>query len=49
MENSKNKRQVYIWDENKTFYDGLKNKSKLINLLIRKYRQENETDGEPTA
>ncbi len=35
----KNKRQVYIWPENIEFYDELKNKSKLINLLIRKYKQ----------
>ncbi len=38
MEN-KNKRQIYIWPENLEFYDELKNKSKLINLLIRKYKQ----------
>jgi hypothetical protein len=42
---SKNKRQFYLWDENKEFYEGLGNKSKLINLLIRKYREEHE-DGE---
>ena len=47
--NTKNKRQIYLWDENKVFYDNLRNKSKLINLLLRKYREENETDGEPTA
>lgn len=42
--NSKNKRQIYLWDENKEFYDNLRNKSKLINLLLRKYREENEVD-----
>lgn len=42
MENKANKRQIYLWPENKDFYDGLSNKSKLINLLIRKYRQEME-------
>lgn len=41
----KNKRQIYLWDENKDFFNGLKNKSKLINLLIRKYRE--EMDGQP--
>lgn len=35
-----NKRQVYIWTENKEFFDNLKNKSKFINLLIKKYREE---------
>lgn len=49
MENSKNKRQIYLWDENKEFYDNLRNKSKLINLLLRKYREENEVDGESTT
>jgi len=38
---NKNKRQVYIWEENKEFYDKLPNKSKLINMLIRKYRETN--------
>lgn len=37
---SANKRQFYLWDENKEFYESLKNKSKLINLLLRKYRLE---------
>ena len=47
---TKNKRQIYLWDENKEFYDKLNNKSKLINLLLRKYREETEeNDGEPTA
>lgn len=45
----KNKRQIYLWPENKEFYDSLKNKSKLINLLLRKYKEENEIDGEPSA
>jgi len=40
MENKSNKRQIYLWDENKEFYDNLPNKSKLINLLIRKYQEE---------
>jgi len=41
-ETKKNKRQIYVWPENKDFYDGLVNKSRLVNLLIKKYRQENE-------
>lgn len=46
MENKpKNKRQFYLWDENLEFYESLNNKSKLINLLIRKYREENDVDG----
>lgn len=45
----KNKRQIYLWDENLEFFNGLRNKSKLINLLLRKYRQENELDGESDA
>lgn len=39
MENNK-KRQIYIWDENLEFFENLPNKSKLLNLLMRKYRQE---------
>lgn len=42
MEQNKNKRQVYIWPENIEFFNGLKNKSKTLNLLIRKYREEVE-------
>lgn len=42
MEQTKNKRQFYLWDENKSFYDNLPNKSKLINLLMRKYREEHD-------
>lgn len=38
---NKNKRQVYIWDEHKDFYDKLPNKSKIINLLIRQYMESN--------
>lgn len=41
-ENKQNKRQIYLWPENKGFYDNLKNKSRLINLLLKKYREENE-------
>lgn len=41
----KNKRQIYLWDENLEFFNELKNKSKLINLLLRKYREENDVDG----
>ena len=37
-----NKRQIYLWDENKVFYDSVKNKSRLINLLLKKYREENK-------
>lgn len=44
--NTGQKRQIYLWDENTEFFNQLKNKSKLINLLLRKYRQENELDGE---
>jgi len=42
MENKANKRQIYVWPENKEFYDQLKNKSRVINLLLKKYRRENE-------
>ena len=44
MENKANKRQIYLWPENKEFYDGLKNKSRLLNILIKKYRQETEEE-----
>lgn len=37
-----NKRQIYVWTENKEFFDNLRNKSKFINLLIKKYREEVE-------
>ena len=43
--NVKNKRQVYLWPENKEFWDSLPNRSKFLNKLIIKYRQENEVDG----
>ncbi len=46
---NKNKRQVYIWDENMVLFNTTKNKSQLINLLLRKYRQKVEEDGESTA
>ena len=36
-EKTKNKRQIYIWEENKQFYESLSNKSRFINLLIKKY------------
>ncbi len=35
-----NKVQLYIWDDNLEFLKDVKNKSKLINLLLRKYREE---------
>lgn len=35
-----NKVQLYIWDDNLEFLKQVKNKSKLINLLLRKYREE---------
>lgn len=35
-----NKVQLYIWDENLEFLKTVKNKSKLVNLLLRKYREE---------
>ncbi len=35
-----NKVQLYIWDENLEFLKDVKNKSKLINLLLIKYREE---------
>lgn len=47
MENKKNKRQVYVWDENLELFNGSKNKSQLINLLLRNYRQKVNKDGEP--
>ena len=37
---NKNKRQVYIWTENKEFFDNLRNKSKFVNLMVKKYRAE---------
>ncbi len=39
-----NKRQIYVWTENKQFFDNLKNKSKFINLLIKKYREDVEDE-----
>lgn len=38
----KNKRQVYIWPENIAWFNSLQNKSRTLNLLIKKYREENE-------
>jgi len=35
-----NKVQLYIWDDNLDFLKDVKNKSKLVNLLLRKYREE---------
>jgi len=35
-----NKVQLYIWDDNLEFLKDVKNKSKLVNLLLRKYRDE---------
>lgn len=35
-----NKVQLYIWDDNLEFLKEVKNKSKLVNLLLRKYREE---------
>jgi len=43
-ETDKNKRQFYLWPENKEFYDNLQNKSKFINLLIKKYQEDTEED-----
>lgn len=37
-----NKVQLYIWDDNLEFLKEVKNKSKLVNLLLRKYRTEIE-------
>jgi len=37
---NKNKRQIYVWTEHKEFFDNLRNKSKFINLMIKKYREE---------
>lgn len=37
-----NRKQIYVWDDNLEFYEALKNKSKLVNLLLIKYRQEIE-------
>lgn len=36
----KNKVQLYIWDDNLEFLKEVKNKSKLVNLLLRNYRDE---------
>jgi len=44
MDTKKNKRQIYVWPENKEFFDKLPNKSRLINLLLKKYREENEEE-----
>lgn len=41
---NKNKRQIYVWIENKQFFDNLRNKSKFINLLIKKYREDVEDE-----
>ena len=35
-----NKVQLYIWDDNLDFLKEVKNKSKLVNLLLRRYREE---------
>jgi len=35
-----NKVQLYIWDDNLEFLKDVKNKSKLVNLLLQKYREE---------
>lgn len=35
----KNKRQIYVWDENIEFFNSLPNKSKTINMLIKKYME----------
>lgn len=37
---ARNKVQLYIWDDNLEFLGSVKNKSKLINLLLRRYREE---------
>lgn len=37
---AKNKRMIYLWDENLEFYDSLTNKSGLLNLYIEKLRSE---------
>ena len=49
IEESKNKRQIYIWPDNLEFFNGLRNKSKLINLLLIKYKEEIASDGAGTA
>lgn len=41
---NKNKRQIYVWDDNLEFFNSLKNRSKFVNLLIRKYREEYTPD-----
>jgi len=35
-----NKVQLYIWDDNLLLLKDIKNKSKLVNLLLQKYRSE---------
>lgn len=43
---TKNKRQVYIWQENMDFFNELKNKSRVINLLLKKYQEELQDEDE---
>ena len=35
-----NKKQIYIWPENLEFFESLTNKSRTMNLLIKKYQEE---------
>lgn len=36
---SKNKRMIYVWDENLDFYNGLTDKSEFLNLRMVEARQ----------
>lgn len=40
------KKQIYVWPENLEFFNGLRNKSRLLNLLMKKYKEETDADGE---
>lgn len=39
MSNTPNKRMIYIWPENLEFYDGLKNKSEVINQQLNEMQK----------
>lgn len=40
MAKEKNKRMIYIWEENLDFYEELENKSDFVNYALRKARNE---------
>lgn len=44
---NKHKKQIYVWPENLEFFMELPNKSRTLNLLMKKYKEEIEDgDGE---